>query len=85
MFQHYGAVKKEELGSIPFHIAICHLVFGCPPASLASRHVEDLFSPLGLCSQVASVRCRPPLSELINSTGVLTGLDSPLAALYRLA
>lgn len=32
----------------------------------ASRHVEDLFSPLGFCSQVASVRCCLPLSELLN-------------------
>lgn len=39
----------------------------------ASRHVEDLFSPLGLCSQVASVRCCLPLSELVNYWHAGTG------------
>lgn len=33
---------------ISFNIAICRLVFQSPPASLASRHVEDLFSPFGI-------------------------------------
>lgn len=70
---------------ISFNIAICRLVFQSPPASLASRHVEDLFSPLGLCSQVASVRCCPPLSELVNYIGTLAWLDFPLAPLYQLA
>lgn len=66
-------------------ISHCHLVFQSPPASLASRHVEDLFSPLVLCSQVASVRCCPPLSKLVNYTGKLARLDFPLAPLYQLA
>lgn len=44
--------KHSEKGrnrniDISFNIAICRLVFQSPPASLTSRHVEVLFSPLG--------------------------------------